>query len=327
MKTYKQNKSELNVKEVTDLGLGNNIPDQTLRIINRDGSFNIKRKGLRFRESFSVYQWLITMSWVKFCCLILITYLVINIFFATLYYLGADANFEGMETNNNFDRFLNEFFFSTQTFTTVGYGRINPVGIYSNIISSIESLTGLLSLALATGLLYGRFVKPEAKILYSDIAVIAPFRDITGFQFRIANKRTDHQMVHVEVDVLLSKIENNKARFYNLNLEYRKVSFFSTTWTINHPIDQDSPLYGMSEQDLKDIDAEFFILLKGFDDTFAQVVHSRSSYKYNEIIWGAKFTSLYAKDHDGKPIIELNKISEYYKASLPEFETKENNFN
>lgn len=315
MNTYKKNK--IQGKEVTDLGLGNNILDDNQRVINRDGSFNIKRKGIPFRESFSIYQWLISMSWLKFCCLILITYLVVNIFFATLYYIGGDANFEGIETNSNFDRFLNEFFFSTQTFTTVGYGRINPVGVYSNIISSIESLTGLLSLALATGLLYGRFVRPVAKIIYSDKAVIAPYKDISGLQFRIANKRRDHQMVDVEVDVLLSKIENDNARFYNLKLEYRKVSFFTTAWTVNHPIDEDSPLSGMSEQDLKEIDAEFFILLKGFDDTFAQVVHSRSSYKYNEIVWGAKFVSLYGKDSDGKTIIELDKISEYYKTALP----------
>lgn len=308
--------NKISKDEVTDLGLGNKIFDKNIRIINRDGSFNIKRKGLPFLESFSIYQWLISMSWLKFCGLIFSGYLIVNLFFATLYFIGGEANFEGIETNNDFDRFLNEFFFSTQTFTTVGYGRINPVGVYSNIISSIESLTGLLSLALATGLLYGRFVRPVAKIIYSDKAVIAPYKDITGFQFRIANKRADHQMVDTEVDVLLSRIENDTVKFYNLELEYKKISLFTATWTVNHPIDQNSPLLGQTEEDLKSTDSEFIILIKGFDDTFAQVVHSRSSYKYNEIIWGAKFASVYGKSEVGRTTIELDKISDIYSVPL-----------
>ena len=309
-------RNKISKDEVTDLGLGNRIFDKNIRIINRDGSFNIKRKGLPFLESFSIYQWLISMSWLKFCGLIFSGYLIVNLFFATLYFIGGEANFEGIETNNDFDRFLNEFFFSTQTFTTVGYGRINPVGVYSNIISSIESLTGLLSLALATGLLYGRFVRPVAKIIYSDNAVIAPYKDITGFQFRIANKRADHQMVDTEVDVLLSRIENDSVKFYNLELEYKKISLFTATWTVNHPIDQNSPLFGQTEEDLKATDSEFIILIKGFDDTFAQVVHSRSSYKYNEIIWGAKFASVYGKSEVGRTTIELDKISDIYSVPL-----------
>ncbi|HMS35168.1 MAG TPA: ion channel [Ignavibacteria bacterium] len=313
MKSIYNKKPQVKGKEVTDLGLGSKIFDKKNRVINRDGSFNLKRKGLPFFESFSIYHWLISMSWFKFCSLILAAYLLVNIFFATLYFIGGDANFEGIQTNNSFDRFLNEFFFSTQTFTTVGYGRINPVGVYSNIISSIESLSGLLSLALATGLLYGRFVRPVAKIIYSDNALIAPYKDITGFQFRIANKRSDHQMVDTEVDVLLSRVENDALKFYNLKLEYKKISMFTATWTVNHPIDEESPLYGLTEEDLKEMDSEFFVLLKGFDDTFAQQVHSRSSYKYNEIVWGAKFVSVYGKSDDGETTIELDRISEITK--------------
>ncbi|MEO8209256.1 MAG: ion channel [bacterium] len=303
--------------EVTDLGLGNKVFDKSHRVINRDGTFNVRREGLQFFESFSIYHWLISMSWTKFCLLILAAYLIVNIFFATLYFIGGDSNFEGMVVTNDFDRFLNEFFFSTQTFTTVGYGRINPVGVYGNIVSSIESLAGLLSLALATGLLYGRFVKPVAKIIYSDKALIAPYKDITGFQFRIANKRYDHQMVDVEVEVMLSIVQNDLRTFYLLKLEYPKINFFTATWTVNHPIDKESPIYGMTAEDFKKIDAEFFILLKGFDDTFAQIVHSRSSYKYNEIEWGAKFMSIYGKADNGMTLIELDRISEYEKAALP----------
>lgn len=304
-------------KEVTDLGLGSYVPEGSHRIINKDGSFNVIRKGLSYFETFSMYQWLITMSWLKFGTLIFSSYLVINIFFAFLYYIGGESNFEGIEASTEFHKFLNEFFFSTQTFTTVGYGRINPVGIYANTISSIESLIGLLSLAVATGLLMGRFVRPVAKIIYSENALIAPYKDITGLQFRIANKRADHQMVDVEADLLLSRIKDGKVKFDNLKLEYDKITFFTTTWTINHPITDESPIFGKTEKDLRDCNAEFFILIKGFDDMFAQIVHSRSSYKFDELIWGAKFVSIYAPSEEGKTIIDLEKISSYTKAELP----------
>lgn len=310
MKFKNENEISLKGKEVTDLGLSTKITDRK-RVINRDGTFNIVRRGLPFLSSFSIYHWLISMSWLKFGSLILGFYVIINIFFATLYFIGGETNFEGINASNNFDRFVNEFFFSTQTFTTVGYGRINPVGVYANIISSVESLAGLLSLAVITGVLYGRFARPVAKIIYSDNALIGPFKDVTGFQFRIGNKRADHQMVDVEVELMLSSVKDEKRSFRDMKLEYEKISFFTTTWTVNHPINEESPLYGLTMEDLKDINAEFLILLKGYDDTFAQVVHSRSSYKYDEIVWGAKFVSLYGMTDDGKTLIDLDRISEY----------------
>lgn len=306
----KTGKEHVSKEEVIDLGIGSRIIDNK-RLINRDGSFNIKRRGLGYMQSYSFYYWLITMPWLKFCGVILVSYLVVNIFFATLYYAGGDENFEGIKTTNEFERYLNEFFFSTQTFTTVGYGRVNPVGVYSNIISSIESLTGLLSLALATGLLYGRFSRPVAKIIYSNNALISPYKDMTGFQFRIANKRTDHQMVDVEVEVMLITESGGNRNFHNLTLEYSRINFFTATWTVNHPIDEESPLYGLTSDDLRDLDAEFLILLKGFDDTFTQVVHSRSSYKHDEIIWGAKFVSVYDTTEDGYALVKLDMINDY----------------
>jgi len=279
-------------EEVTDLGIGNKVLDSDQRIVTKEGKFNIERRGISFFKSFSIYHYLISISWLKFCSLILMAYLLVNIFFALLYLAGGVENFEGIEINNTLDLFLNVFFFSTQTFTTVGYGRINPVGVYPNIISSIESLTGLLSLALATGLLYGRFSRPVAKIIYSDNAIIAPFKGLNAFQFRIANMKNDHDMIDVETEVILSKEQNNSRKFYNLKLEYRKINFFNASWTINHIINEESPVYGLSEKDLKDSDCEFLILIKGYDNTFAQYVNSRYSYRYDELIWGASFANI-----------------------------------
>ena len=303
-------------REVNDLGIGSKVLDSDQRIVTKDGKFNIERRGISFFKSFSIYHYLISISWLKFCSLILLAFLFLNIIFALLYLAGGVENFEGIETNNTFDRFLNVFFFSTQTFTTVGYGRINPVGVYSNIISSIESLTGLLSLALATGLLYGRFSRPVAKIMYSDNAIIAPFKGLNAFQFRIANIKNDHDMIDVETEVILSKEENNSRKFFNLKLEYRKINFFNASWTINHIINEESPIYGLSEKDLKDSDCEFLILIKGYDNTFAQYVNSRFSYRYDELVWGARFANIYGKSEDGRGMIELDKISLIEKAEL-----------
>jgi len=117
--------------------------------------------------------------------------------------------------------------------------------------------------------------------------------------------RNDHNMVDVESEVILSKIENDARRFFNLKLEYKKISFFSATWTVNHVIDENSPLFGISEKKLEEIDGEFLVLLKGFDDTFSQNVNSRYSYKYDEVVWGAKFINVYGKSENGRAMVEI----------------------
>lgn len=312
-KKYKPSK---NIEEINDLGIGSKVIDSNQRLITKKGKFNIERKGIPFLKSFSFYHYLISVSWFKFCLLVLSAFIFVNVIFALLYLAGGVENFEGIETTNTFERFMNEFFFSTQTFTTVGYGRINPVGMYSNIVSSFESLVGLLSFALATGLLYGRFSRPLAKIMYSENAIVSPFRETNAFQFRIANMRNDHDMIDVEIEVILSKVENNSRRFFDLKLEYKKINFFNTSWTVNHIIDENSPMSGMNLKDLKEAESEFLILLKGFDDTFAQYVNSRFSYRYDEVIWGVKFKNIFGKSEDGRGMVRLDKISEIENADL-----------
>ena len=238
--------------------------------------------------------------------------------FAFIYYLAGLDHLMGIMGRNDFDKFMEAFFFSAQSFTTVGYGRVSPEGMVTNIVAAFEALIGLLSLALATGLLYGRFSRPVPKIIYSKNALIAPYKDITGFMFRIANKQKS-QMVDVEIRVMLSIFENtngSKARqFYNLKLEYRSINFFPTLWTVNHPIDKNSPLNGITETALKAGQAEFLVLLKGFDDTFSQTVHHRYSYTADEVVWGRKFVNIYGVDDDGNGTVALERISSFEKVS------------
>ena len=306
-------------EEFQDLGFGPKVASQRQRLINRDGSFNVERTGQSFLERFSPYHYLVSISWLRFNAFVVCAYLLINIFFAFLYMAFGVDQISAQHTFF-FHDFLNSFFFSLQTFTTVGYGRLNPTSDIDSFIAGIESLTGLMGFALATGLLYGRFSRPNAKIIYSKNAIIAPYKEMTAFEFRIANAR-DNQLIEADIQVMLSMKDKSKGReskrvFHNLKLERQKVMFFSLTWTIVHPIDKESPLNGMSEKELKEADAEFLILFKAFDDTFSQTVHSRSSYKYNEVVWGASFKSVFLESPTGISTIDMRIIHEIEKAKI-----------
>lgn len=299
--------------EFRDLGFGAKVASQRQRLINRDGSFNVVRTGQSFFEKFSPYHYLVSISWLKFNTIIAVAYLVINILFAFIYLAFGVNNLNAHHTYF-FHDLLDSFFFSLQTFTTVGYGRLNPTGDIESFIAGIESLTGLMGFALATGLLYGRFSRPNAKIVFSKNAVIAPYKNINAFEFRIANAR-ENQLIEADIQVMLSMKDMAKGRetkrvFRNLSLERQGVTFFSLTWTVVHPIDKESPLYGLTANDLKEADAEFLILFKAFDDTFSQTVHSRSSYKYDEIIWNAAFRSVYLDTKSGVSTIDMRIIHE-----------------
>jgi inward rectifier potassium channel len=171
-----------------------------------------------------------------------------------------------------------------------------PIGVAPNVIVSFESLVGLLGFAFAAGLLFARFSRPTARILFSKYAIIAPYRGITAFEFRIANSRKN-QIIELGAKVLFARFENvdgvSVRRFYGLDLERSKVIFFPLSWTVVHPIDESSPLYGLTADDLQKSNAEFLILLTGIDETFSQSVHTRSSYRADEVVWNAKFVNVF----------------------------------
>jgi len=301
-----------------DLGFGNNPTVNNQRMLNPDGSSNVRRKGLPFFRSSDVYNYLITMSWSKFCLLILISYMVINSLFAVIYMSAGMENLNGTNGKTNLEHFLDAFFFSAQTISTVGYGHISPRGVLTSSIAAFESMMGLLAFALATGLLYGRFSRPTAKILYSRNMLVAPYRDGKGLMFRLANYRSN-QLIEIEVQVLLSMNNeekgNNVRKFFQLELERNRIGLLTLSWTIVHAIDENSPIYGLTADDLDKSDAEFLIMLKAFDDTFSQTVHSRTSYQNEEMVWDAKFKPVFKPDENGIFTIDLSLISKYEKVS------------
>ncbi|HEV2112572.1 MAG TPA: ion channel [Terriglobales bacterium] len=292
--------------ELRDLGFGSVVSRESRqRLLNRDGSFNVTRQGLHFWSSLSPYQAMLTMSWTKFFTIVGTSYLLVNAAFACAYLLcGPEAIVDTANVHSQ-PGFLRAFFFSVQTFATIGYGHIAPSGLAANLVVTLESLVGLLGFALATGLLFSRFSRPSARILYSKSAVVAPYRGITGFEFRVINQRKS-QLIELQAKVVLARFENinggMQRRYYVLPLERNQVAFFPLSWTIVHPIDESSPLYQLTYQDLLHSSAEFLVLLTGIDETFSQTVHSRSSYTADEVVWDARFGNLFERSSDAQSL-------------------------
>jgi inward rectifier potassium channel len=296
-----------------DLGIGSRVAQQSRgRFLNRDGSFNVRRRGLSFVRSQNVYHSLLTISWTKFFLVVIVGYFAVNALFATGYLLCGPGALEELHGGGGVGDLLQSFFFSVQTLATIGYGRMSPHGLAANILVTIEALAGLLGFALATGLLFARVSRPSAKILYSEKAVVAPYRGITAFEFRLANERSN-ELIEVNVTVTLSRNETDAEgkpvrKFYPLDLERRSVIFMPLHWVVVHPIDERSPLFGVTEGALRASDAEFLILLTATDETFSQTVHSRSSYKHDEIVWGASFADMFHSSNADHVSIDLRRI-------------------
>lgn len=311
-------KEPASAKNDNDLGFGKNTTGS--RNMNKDGTFNVERVGEpRFRH-YEIYHSLITMSWAKFIFLIFFSYTVVNFLFAGIYYVMGPEKLS-MDTSHMHEdeKFMEVFFFSSQTLTTVGYGRIAPVGPLASTVSSIEAMLGLLGFALATGLLYGRFSRPQSKLLYSENAIIAPYRGMSALMFRVTNMRRN-QLIEVEIEVNMGYTEpGSKSRsFVPLPLERKRIQLFPTSWTLVHPIDENSPFYGRSAAELEAMKLEIFPMIKAFDETFSQTVYSRTSYRASEIIYGAKFLPMFAPQANGKTLLDLRLINATEKAELPQ---------
>lgn len=306
--------SGLTKEEERDLGFGSVVSGQSReRLLNSDGTFNVRRTGLPLATSLNLYHTLLSMKWSRFLGLILLLYFLSNIVFGAFYAsLGVSGLIDtSAEPMSNI--FLRGFFFSVQTFATIGYGTIHPAGVVPNLLVTIESYYSLLANALITGLVFARFARPVARIIFSDVAVIAPYRNIEGLMFRFVNGRSS-QLIEVTIKVLFARFVNENGRtvrrFDFLDLERTNVTFLPLALTVVHPITESSPFKGLTQQDLIATDAELLILITATDETFAQTVHTRSSYKPHEIRCGHKFVSIYNEVEDGEPIsIDIRKLS------------------
>lgn len=291
------------------------------RFINKDGLPNVNRKGVNMFNRFSWYHTMLDLSTFQFLSYLVIAYILVNIFFALIYYLIGVEHLTGIDKSDPMNEFIDVFFFSSQTFTTVGYGRIAPVGFTASLVATFEAFLGLLTFAIATGLFYGRFSRPRAYLRFSEIAVIAPFKEKTALMFRLApyknNALTDAEVI---VSAAIGVIDKNvpKSRFYTLKTQLSKINTLALNWTIVHVIDEDSPFYGFAEEDFRNTDIEVIIHVRAFDEVFSNTVVQRSSYISKEIIYGAKFIPMYYPDKQNlSTVLDLDKINHYQKADLP----------
>ena len=293
-----------------DPGLTQRFEGPVRRIINQDGSFNVRRKGTTWRDVHP-YLWLIDVSWPAFLAVLLAAYIAVNVVFAAIYFsMGSTALVEPI-LSHGVDHFMTCFFFSAQTLTTVGYGTIAPHGMGANLVATFEAGLGLVGLSLGTGLLFGRVSRPSARIGFSENLLVAPYQEGTSLQFRVVNKRRN-SLTNLEATVLLMTVERTgeelRRQYRQLTLERSSVFFFPLTWTLVHPIEAGSPVHKLTAEDLERLQAEFLVLVKGFDETFSQTVHARYSYRFDEIVWGARFRPAFHVDDDGDLVLHVDEV-------------------
>ena len=293
-----------------DLGLGGRLSERSQsRILNHDGTFNVRRNDLGPFHPYNAYHTLLSMPVRRLLALVAAVYLCTNLLFASLYWLGGPDALDGAAATP-LTRFEDCFFFSVQTLATIGYGKLVPKTHLANALVAVEALVGLLGFAILSGLLFARFTRPTARIAFSDKALIAPYGNGWALMFRLVNLR-NHNLADVHAIVTFARWVDEdgvrKRRFNQLDLERSFIIFMPLHWVIVHPITDESPLRGFTEEAFRASDPELVCLVSGHDETFAQTVHAKISYDSSEIVWGGRFRDMYFGDTD-RVSIDLDRL-------------------
>lgn len=304
------------LRKNNDTGFGSNAEDYGGRFVNKDGSFNLKRTGAAFWKKFSMYHTMIRMPAWEFIGVIVLGYVIINLFFTLCFLVIGTPEFSGVIADSSWHKFRELFFFSTETFSTVGYGRVNPIGGLANTFAAADALSGSLFFALVTGLMYGRFSKPRANLSFTEKALITPYRGITGLMFRMVSNKTKLVLTNLEIKVnaslLIEENGNTSYQFFNLPLERTRLDNLALDLTVVHPINEESPIYQMSLTDMKTADLEIHVLIRAYEDGYASNVLQRTSYTWEEIVFDAKFEKMFHESEDGKTtILQLDKLNSF----------------
>ncbi len=291
-----------------EFGFGKAYTNSRSRMIDEKGKYNIQRLGETSRSRFHEF---IKMKWSRFLLLIFLYYVVINLFFGLMYYLNGTEYIVGIDNTSTVSEFYQCFFFSVQTFTTVGYGGMHPIGFLASSIAGLEALCGLLTFAIITGLVYAKFSKPEAKIIYSDHVLVAPYKDGLSFQLRVVNALSN-TLIDMEATMIVAYTPLNTTNriIRTLNMEISKIALFPLNWTLVHPIVENSPVKDLDLTKLHPYDIELLILLRGFDETYNQIVHSMHSFGPQDFVYNARFKPMY-EYQDGKTKLHLKILDQF----------------
>ena len=278
-------------------------PAVPARIFGRDGTIDIVRTGRKVSRRSDLYHWFLSLRLWSLVGLCAGAYMLMNSFFAVMYLLDS----EGV-ANARPGSFADAFFFSVQTMATIGYGSMYPKSVFANLVVTVETVVGLLSFALITGLLFSRFSRPTARVLFSNVATVAPYNGVPTLMFRVANERRN-QLLQAEISVTLLRTERTAEgvevrRQHDLKLVRNRSAFFSLSWTIMHPIDESSPLWGQTPESLAAAEVELAVLLTGTDETFNQMVHGRFAYTAAEILWDRRLADIVHRMPDGRRFVD-----------------------
>jgi hypothetical protein len=303
-------------KADSNTGFGTNASSYGGRFLNKDGTANVQKQGMHILHRISWYHTLIDMPRWKFMFILLAIYVGMNLIFALIYFGIGIEHLNGIDPSGTpWVQFGQAYFFSAQTFTTVGYGHISPSGFLSSAVAAVEALIGLLSFAIATGLFFGRFSKPTAFLKFSHNAIIAPYGEITGLMIRTTPfKNTSFTDAEAKITLGMSVEEDGKKvnKFYSLELELDRVNSLNLSWTLVHPITENSPLYQFTKEDFINTPGEILVFIKTFDDMFSNTVAIRTSYTFSEVVYGAKFKPMYARSHDNsKTVLHLDQLNSF----------------
>jgi inward rectifier potassium channel len=278
-----------------------------VRLVTRTGGFNVVRLGLSKQWLGDIYHLLLTTSWPRFFALIASVYIAVNSLFAVAYMVGDHPLANAHEGS-----FIDMFFFSIQTMSTIGYGSLSPQTLYANILVSIEALVGLLSTAMATGLLFAKFARPSARVMFSRVAIMTTRDGVPSLLFRMANERAN-QIVEAQLRLVLARTERTQEgeqlrRFYDLTLSRSVNAIFALSWTAVHPITPDSPLHGQTPESMRASDSEVIVSLIGFDETFSQTIHARYGYVADDLEWNVRFMDVISIAEDGRRTIDYTRF-------------------
>ena len=297
---------------------GGDTPPAPARIVQRETSDRVLAIGLRGEWAGDLYHHMLSLPWAPFLGGVSLVYVGLNLLFALLYLLG-----DGAIANARPGAFSDAFFFSVETVSTIGYGQMSPATLYGNIIMTIEALVGVMLVAVAASLMFARFSRPTARVIFSKVVVVAPFNGVPTLALRLANARRN-QILDAQVSVTLVRDERSAEgewirRFYDLQLARRQSPIFAMTFTVMHAIDAASPLWNANSSSLAAEAAEIVVTVSGLDETILRTVHARTSYLAHEVLWNYRFADVFTQTEDGRLAIDYRRFhhTEPIQGSIP----------